>query len=212
MDHDFWHTRWRHNRIAFHEGMPNALLTRHIHRLGLHPGDRVFVPLCGKAHDLDWLLAQGFRVVGIELNRTAVEAAVERLGGAPEATTRGGLAHYAMDSVDLFVGDFFALTPETLGPVDAIYDRAALVALPEPMRNDYVGHLTTLTNTAPQLLISYDYDQTQTDGPPFSVPAAALHSLYDTHYHLNHVDRTEISGPLANRCSGSEDAWHLTPR
>jgi thiopurine S-methyltransferase len=68
-----------------------------------------------------------------------------------------------------FVGDIFDLSRATLGPVDAIYDRAALVALPETMRNRYAAHLMEITDHAPQLLICFDYDQSLQPGPPFSI-------------------------------------------
>ena len=43
----------------------------------------------------------------------------------------------------VFVGDFFDLTNSLLGAVDAIYDRAALVALPPDMRQAYTKISTT---------------------------------------------------------------------
>ena len=53
-----------------------------------------------------------------------------------------------------------------LGPVDAIYDRAALVALPEDMRSRYAPHLYgNHRSRKPQLLICYEYDQSLEKGP-----------------------------------------------
>ena len=39
-----------------------------------------------------------------------------------------------------------------MGSVDAIYDRAALVALPDAMRRRYAKHLMGITQKVPQLL------------------------------------------------------------
>lgn len=212
MDAEFWHDKWRNNQIGFHEGRANGLLTGHFGKLTLAPDAHVFLPLCGKAHDLDWLLAQGCRVTGIELNRPAIEEAVTRLGLDPQIRQVGDLTVFCAGEVTFFAGDFFNLTADMLGPVDAVYDRAALVALPEGMRRDYAAHLMALTGSAPQLLIALDYDQSQTDGPPFAVDEAEVRRHYDEHYDLTRVASVPIDGPLAKRCSGDEVAWLLETR
>ncbi|MEZ5878939.1 MAG: thiopurine S-methyltransferase [Tepidamorphaceae bacterium] len=153
MDPSFWHERWTARRIGFHEEKPNDLLMKHFARLDLSAGSRVFVPLCGKSRDLGWLLEQGFRVVGIELSPIAVEELFTELGVKPVIEEHGPLKLYSYEDLFVFVGDVFELMMDRLGPVDAVYDRAALVALPETMRKAYAAHLTRLTGAAPQLLI-----------------------------------------------------------
>ena len=64
MDEAFWEARWSLNQIAFHEDKPNSLMLDYFDRLAVRPGDVLFVPLCGKAVDLDWLMSEGFKVVG----------------------------------------------------------------------------------------------------------------------------------------------------
>lgn len=210
MDSDFWRKRWQQNEIGFHEGRENHLLSQSIHRLSLKPGDRIFVPLCGKAADLDWLVAQGFRVSGIELHRAAVEEVFQRMGLRPQVTRHGALTRFGAGTIELFAGDFFKLHSDLLGNVDAIYDRAALVALPREMRKAYAEHLMTLTISAPQLLICFDYDQSQMDGPPFSVSETEIRELYGNRYKQERAAMVDISGPLSQRCSGSEIAWLLS--
>ena len=112
----------------------------------------------------------------------------------------------------VFVGDVFELMMDRLGPVDAVYDRAALVALPETMRKAYAAHLTRLTGAAPQLLISFDYDQTMADGPPFSVPRSEIGKLYGEAYEIERLESIAITGNLARRCTGSEEVWLLSRR
>ncbi len=65
--------------------------------------------------------------------------------------------------------DLFDLSCETLGLADVVYDRAALVALPETMRERYTAYLKALRGFAPQLVIGYEYDRTIVPRPPFSV-------------------------------------------
>lgn len=212
MDHAFWQERWRENRIAFHEHAPNPLLTQHYDRLGLSAGDSIFVPLCGKSVDLDWLLAQGLQVTGAELNEGAVQEVFQRLDLTHEISPVGALKRYSAKELTVFVGDFFELTSGDVGPVDAVYDRAALVAMPDTMRGDYADHLVAISGGAKQLLVSFDYDQSQMQGPPFSVPEAMIAEYYDTRFHREQLSDTPISGQLAERCSGQEQVWLLTPK
>jgi thiopurine S-methyltransferase len=210
MDPAFWHERWADGRIGFHEGAPNALMVKHFGALDVPPGARVFVPLCGKSFDLIWLRAQGLEVVGAELDLSAVSAFFDENGLAPEVDTSGPLERYHADGIEIFAGDIFELTAAQLGPVNAVYDRAALVALPHDMRARYAQHLPDLTASAPQLVITFDYDQSAANGPPFSVPTEAVATLYAGRYRLTELERVPITGNLAARVSGHEIVSHLT--
>ncbi|MEM1265049.1 MAG: thiopurine S-methyltransferase [Pseudomonadota bacterium] len=207
MDAEFWHTRWREGRTAFHEPEGNALLARHIDVLSLEPGARVLLPLCGKTRDIAWLLARGHAVVGVELSRLAIDQLFAELGVAPEISSAGPLLHYAAGGLDVFVGDVFALSPKTLGPVAAVYDRAALVALPEPIRARYAAHLIEITGRAPQLLVAFEYDPARLQGPPFSVARAEIERLYGASFSVVSLDRRRVG--LRGVAEVDETAWHL---
>lgn len=49
MEPAFWHKRWADNQIGFHQPQVNPYLQAHWPALGLAPGARVLVPLCGRA-------------------------------------------------------------------------------------------------------------------------------------------------------------------
>ncbi|MEO0461516.1 MAG: thiopurine S-methyltransferase [Pseudomonadota bacterium] len=212
MDESFWQARWRKNKIAFHEPQAHEFLREHFTALDLSKGATVFVPLCGKTLDIDWLLAKCLHVIGIEFNQSAIEEVFRRLNLTPKISQHGKLIKYEAGELALFQGDFFELSADQLGKVHAIYDRAALVALPEETRQRYAQHLADIAGAAPQLVISYSYDQTQTEGPPFSVPTPVLRKLYLDHYSCLSLDRRQIEGPLATRCSGEESILLLVPR
>lgn len=212
MDPDFWHERWEKNQIGFHEGETNALLKEHFGNLGLARGSRVFLPLCGKTQDIAWLLRQGYRVAGVELSGTAINQLFADLTLVPEITEPGPLKRYSASGIDIFVGDIFDLTADALGPVDAIYDRAALVALPREMRTTYATHLTRLTATAPQFLITFTYDQSRMEGPPFSVSEDEVRRLYESRYEITDTLRKPLPGGLKGQLAATEDVWLLRPR
>ena len=208
MDPEFWHDRWREGRIGFHEAGGNARLARHFPALHAAAGARIFVPLCGKTRDIGWLLGQGHWVVAVELSRTAVEQLFDELGVEPETSRVGALDLFSAPGLDIFVGDAFDLSAEAIGPVDAIYDRAALVALPEDMRTRYAALLQDITGTAPQLLVCLEYDQSRRDGPPFSITEDEVSRLYSGHYEMTLLERGAAQGAVP-----MDDAvWLLQPR
>jgi thiopurine S-methyltransferase len=175
--HDEWIARWREGRISFHEGRPNVFLDRQLARFA--GCRRVLVPLCGKTEDLAFLAAHGYQVVGVELAEQAVREFFDSHALVPAITTRGPVLAYEAGAITILVGDIFATTPALVGPVDALYDRAALIALPPDVRAPYVAHLRTLLSAgSPGLVITIEYDQQAVPGPPFAVLEAELRSLY----------------------------------
>jgi thiopurine S-methyltransferase len=209
--HAFWHTRWANNEIAFHEPTGNPLLLRHWNALALPPGARVFVPLCGKSRDLAWLASQGFRVAGAELSREAVEAFFAESLLSPTIESLGPLTRYQAENIEIFAGDIFQLSPSTLGHVQAVYDRAALVAIPGNLRPLYAHHIASITGRAPQLVITYAYGQAAHSGPPFAIPEEELRRLYNPDYTLTLLSRTPVPGGLRGLCPAQEHAWLFSP-
>ena len=209
MDGSFWHRKWERNEIAFHEREANPLLVTYFDDLSLPEGSRVFLPLCGKTLDIHWLLSHGYRVAGSELSKIAVEQLFAELGVEPDITVIGQVSRYSSNNIDIFVGDIFGLSRSVLGQIDAIYDRAALVALQEPLRDRYSVHLIEITDRAPQLLISYIYDQRLLDGPPYSVSNEEVGRHYRDSYDLKLLASADIKGGLKGKCAAAENVWLL---
>jgi thiopurine S-methyltransferase len=212
MEADFWHERWRSGQTAFHEGRPNALLTRHWSALAAAPGGVVFAPLSGKSVDLWWLREQGFRVVGAELSGKAAAEFFDEAGVAPSRQSAGALTRWEGGGVTKYVGDVFDLDARTLGPVAAVYDRAALVALPQELRRRYAAHVAAITAQAPQLLITFAYDQAAMEGPPFSVDADETAACHGERYCCTALETRDVPGGLKGVVAATETAWRLTPR
>lgn len=208
MDINFWLQRWETNNIGFHQKQVHPLLVDHFRALDLAKGERVFVPLCGKTLDIGWLLANGHPVAGVELSELAIQQLFAELKLEPTITELGEIKHYHANNIDIFVGDIFHVTREMIGKVDAIFDRAALVALPEVLRIDYAKHLTHITNRAPQLLVSYDYDQSMMKGPPFSVTSEEIHRHYGDDYQIACL--MSLDEVLRETYTIQENVWLLT--
>ncbi|PID45696.1 MAG: thiopurine S-methyltransferase [Proteobacteria bacterium] len=209
MEADFWHKKWENSQLGFHESDTNPLLLRHFQRLNLDAGARIYLPLCGKTRDIAWLLEKGYQVVGVELSEVAVKQLFEELGAVPEVSSLGQLMHYHAESIDIYVGDIFDITADVLGSVDAIYDRAALVALPPEMRVEYTQHLRETTAHAKQLLICLQYDQLQMSGPPFSVRADEVRQHYAADYDVTQLEVVDRGEKLKGRVEVTEVVWLL---
>jgi thiopurine S-methyltransferase len=222
MDHDFWHERWSVGEIGFHQADINSHLQVFWDRLDIAVTDPVFVPLCGKSRDMLWLRAQGHPVVGCELSPLAVSGFYAEHNLQPQTVhgvdIAGPVCHEAA-GISVFCGDFFDLQPLHLQGVRAVYDRAALIALPAALRSVYVQHLQTIVPTgAPVLLVVIDYDQREMAGPPFAIAPDEVETLYGTGYRISLLHEEDLL------CGGERERWqsrgitrmvervyHLTP-
>jgi thiopurine S-methyltransferase len=212
MDRNFWLQKWKTNQIAFHNGEVHPLLIEYFDTLAQEKGARVFVPLCGKTRDLAWLISQNYLVVGVELSETAVEQVFSEINVSPVISAFGRIRRYSAQNIEIFVGDIFDLSKELLGPVHAIYDRAALVALPKEMRQRYTIHLKQITDAAPQLLICYEYDQSLMDGPPFHISFDEIKKHYEGSYDVTHLATVEVPSGIKGLVPAKETIYQVKTR
>lgn len=210
MEHSFWHNKWEKRQIGFHLEETNPLLMRHFPSLQLEKGSRVFVPLCGKSLDIHWLLKQGYFVVGAELNQSAIIELFQELGLEPKIEQLENFMRYSALNLEVYVGDVFNLVKEDLGAIDAIYDRAAFVALPYEMRKNYSELLPKITHQAKQLLIVFDYDQSAIEGPPFSTPESMIIDFYGSNYTIDLLEKSPLEGGLKGKVKAYEVVCLLT--
>lgn len=193
MHPDFWNQRWQEGRIGFHQDAPTPLMLKHWPCLRVAAGSRVFVPLAGKSLDMVWFAAQGYRVLGVEISRLAVEQFFVEHGLVAEIRDSRYGVHYAAGGVELICGDAFALDAQALADCDAVFDRAALIALPADLRQRYVGELYAhLPNGCRGLLVTLEYPQSQKAGPPFSVDSAEVEALYGRDWTVSVLERSDI--------------------
>ena len=220
MESKFWQQRWQEGRIGFHQFDVNPELIKYFSTLALPIGSRVLVPLCGKSVDMVWLAHAGYDVVGIELVESAVQAffieqnitptITEFTSAADKFPLRRYQGQLAGQTITLWVADIFALSPTAIGDIAAVYDRAALIALPADMRPDYSKQIYKLSNNAPQLLITLNYDQSKKDGPPFSISREQLKQYYDANYEIIELESQSSTLNSAAELSVTEHVWLLS--
>lgn len=216
MNPEFWHKRWQEGRIGFNQSAVNPLLIEYFNRLNLSTGSRIFVPLCGKSIDMVWLAMQGYDVVGIELVETAVQEFFAEQSIEPtvyEHADNPAIKYYqgqlSGQTITLWVADIFGLTADDIGTINAVYDKAALIALPADMRVQYSEQIRKISGKASQLLITLNYDQSKKNGPPFSINSEQLQQYYGDYYQITELASKSAFIGSASDLTVTEYVWLL---
>jgi thiopurine S-methyltransferase len=193
MEPEFWLERWRESRTGFHQDAPTPLLLKHWDAVGAEPGSRVFVPLAGKSLDMAWFASQGYRVLGCELSPLAVSQFFASQGVTPSVREADDGMYHLAGPIELVQGDVFALDAGTLVGCTAVFDRAAIIALPPEMRGSYASEVYgKLPPGCRGLLITLEYPQNEKAGPPFSVCETEIRALFGTSWKIELLERRDI--------------------
>ena len=175
MQEKFWKQRWQQKKIGFHADKVNTHLKKYLNQTGNIENFTTLLPLCGKTIDLLFLSKQCSNVIGVEL----ISQAVTEFFQENNLDAIQNKNYYEYKNIKVFLEDYFKVTTEHIPNVDLIYDRAALVALPEDMRKNYAQHNLSLMKIGSKiLLITLEYPQDKKSGPPFSVTTLEVQKLY----------------------------------
>jgi len=170
MELSYWESRWRKGKTGFHADWVNPALKKYWSEIPAGDEHNVLVPLCGKSPDLIWLRDRGHHVWGVEFVDLACQSLFVENGIPYEVEQRGNWKIYRGNNLDIIQGDFFKLPSKMLPPVNAVYDRAAVVALPPDKRIKYTEKIRQLARRGCSMLVhTFEYDQEKMSGPPFSV-------------------------------------------
>ncbi len=183
MDTHYWKGRWERGETGWHQEQFEPDLVDAWKDLSPR---RIFVPLCGKSVDMIWLKSQGHDVIGVEASARACRDFFEENGLHYTLYSGTPFNRWESPKITLLEGDFFALTPQILGAVDAVYDRAALIALPSELRKQYAKKMLELvfggsSSFAREILqIILRREPADSNGPPFSLSQEELEGLYSS--------------------------------
>jgi thiopurine S-methyltransferase len=184
-----WYDRWSTGNTRWHRTTVHHSLEEKIsdNTLNLPSNARVLVPLCGKTVDMAYLARTDKvkQVVGVDGIRQALdEFAAENpdLGLKPVAPSRNfKFEKLQGKSILLLKGDFFDLdATQAGGKFDAVWDRAAFVAIQPELRQAYVGIMGRVIAKGGQILLStwVRPNGDTTTGPPFSIDEEQVKKLY----------------------------------
>lgn len=148
-------------------------------RMPIDNNATVLVPLCGNTLDTKWLVDRGHYVIGVDISEIAIQGQLNLLSGTFQHKKVASFSCFSSNQATFWQGDFLNLQPDLIPHVDAIYDKAALIALPREKRKKYATVIKNLTDESSCILLnSFEYRQEEMTGPPFSVPEQEIKQLY----------------------------------
>jgi thiopurine S-methyltransferase len=213
-DNAHWQQCWHDQQTDFHQKEVNRLLIRFWRGLDLARGSRVFVPLCGKSLDMIWLAQQGHEVIGLELSPVAVRAFFRENNMQSSQRKVGQFTLWQSGRISILCGDYFSVGRADLGRIDAVYDRAALTALPEDIRRRYVAHLKLILPAACKvfLLTVEDADEGETREVTMGA-STEITALYSEAFEIElaHVESVPESALHDPECA-EHKVYRLIPR
>jgi thiopurine S-methyltransferase len=117
----------------------------------------------------------------------------ESQGVEPSVEEAADGIHHVAGPIELVQGDVFALAADAIASCTAVFDRAAIIALPPEMRARYVREVyCKLPSGCRGLLITLEYPQHEKSGPPFSVTEAEVRGLFDCEWRVTLLERRDI--------------------
>ena len=198
---DFWKDKWDKGTTPWQRDSVDAYLQQYIKLLtGEKPNASILVTLCGKSLDLPWLCDQGYKVTGVEISELAVKQLFEE-NGIPYsiAAKKSFKVFSATDyrNLTVYVGDFYAISPDLAGVFDAIWDHNALGAINPEDRTNYTAKLRSLLKADGNILLSnFEYNQAERPTCPFSVPNSLVKKLFQDHFDIELLEKDDNTGKM----------------
>lgn len=159
-----WDARYAAKDTPWDMGQPSPPLVA-FQREGILPrSKRVLIPGCGHGHEVLYLAANGYEVVGADISPLAAARARERVRSQP---------HAEIICVDLLDEK----ATRKLAPVDWAFDQTFFCALTPDRRPDWAQALKRRIRPGGELwtlaFVTGDQDHQPFDSPPEAVLAAA---------------------------------------
>jgi len=110
--------------------------------------------------------------------------------------------------IQLYEGDIFDLTAEIVGPIDAVLDRAALVALPPAIIGDqYLPLIASLLRPGGKMLFASVSELPFPKAPPHAYESHQIEGLLSTFF--SEIDMKEVHRYRVNAGHVSEPVYML---
>uniref|UniRef100_L7LVC1 thiopurine S-methyltransferase n=1 Tax=Rhipicephalus pulchellus TaxID=72859 RepID=L7LVC1_RHIPC len=213
---EFWFNRWKTGDTPWQTQGIHRLLEQHQELvLAGKQNARVFIPLCGKAHELLWFYRHAHNVIGVEyIEKSASEFFAE--SGLPyEETTCHVLKCKVFRTLDhrlqIFVCSIFEFNRDCAGTMDIVWDRGALVAVNDDERPRYASVIKSLLSPGfSYALCTVVYNDPSFKGFPRSVPDDEVVKLFGDFMKLTKVMQSDEEKRLHISSSIVETLWHGT--
>jgi hypothetical protein len=170
----FWDERFERGFTPWDRGGVPGALREFVARAGRPLV--TLIPGCGAAYELAFLSEQGWDATAIDFSPAAV------------AKAKAGLGQWAFGVVQ---ADFFTYHPHA--PLDLVYERAFLCALPRAMWPQVAARWADLLPPGGRLAGFFFFDDAA-KGPPFGIGRAELGALLSPHFDL--IEDAEVTDSI----------------
>lgn len=201
MSPEDWSYRWSLDQTKFHMPQVHPMLKKHIEKLTQgRISQKVFVPLCGKTLDMQWLLDQGHEVIGNECADLACKQFFEEQNipyTSEPLPGVDGVLYTATDGkpIKIYRCDCFALTSKLCGQFDCVWDRGGFVALPVKERTRYANAMRKLMkDNSRYLLDCFLLDNDIFAGPPFNCSENDVKQSFEKLCSVKKLDEKDVFG------------------
>jgi len=185
MELSFWESKWKKGQTGFHMEEVYPPLKECFDNIPLPERANILVPLCGSSLDMYWLREQGHHVIGVEVSPIAIEQLKKQGEESFSHYQKGTFQVFKNTHLQLWQGDFMNLNLSWLPRIHLVYDKAALIALPPLQRVYYAKKMEEILGEKGQLMQqTFEYNQDEMDGPPFSVPREELEDHYGDNFNI----------------------------
>lgn len=194
-DLSIWNDKWKEGRTDWHKNEVNKQL-KTFHEKMLHGREaqnmQVFVPLCGKCHELKFLYDKGHKVVGVEAVAQPIEEffqehAIQYKKVVCDAIEGGADVYQSTDGrLKIFCCDLFKFNEKCCGQMDGVWDRESLVAIDPNLKSKYIALMDELLAPKFRYLIeAVEYKKAAREGgkelSPHPISTAEMRILFQSY-------------------------------
>ena len=163
---DYWNERWEKAETGWDIGYSSPPIEKFMLQYE-NKNNKILIPGCGNAHEVEFLLAQGFKnITVLDISNYATEILKNRFMNFPE--------------INVVCEDFFQHTKK----YDLIIEQTFFCAIPTILRNDYAKKSAELLNDGGMimgLLFNKVFDK---KGPPFGGTEAEYRFTFKKYFEI----------------------------
>ncbi|XP_049526010.1 probable thiopurine S-methyltransferase isoform X1 [Dermacentor silvarum] len=179
---------------------------------------QVFIPLCGKAHELKWFRDMGHRVVGVEFVEDITREYFRENDLEMEESVCPVINCKILQTPDktirIFICDIFDFKRECAGYMDIVWDRSGFTCVLQEDRPRYAALIKSLlADDFSYGLWAVTYDAPWYNRSPRSLDEATIRKLYGDTANITLLGSRTNAIPrfLDGRAAATTYLWHMTP-
>lgn len=161
-----WNACYRAGDTPWDQGLPSPGLLDYLAEHPIH--GQVFVPGCGRGHDVRALAAQGISVTGLDVSSEAIQLAA---------------SFDLVGDEQYVVGDLFSLPPDLQQSFDWVWEHTCFCAIHPEQREDWVDAVYEALKPEGKVLgIFFIAPESDSSGPPFKMQPDALKTILERRF------------------------------